>query len=1111
MRNAFAVALALVYMLAGIPLPASAQSDAGEIRILVTDATTKSPIALARVLLDGPVITSELTSTSGEVHFTDVPDGIYRARVVKRGYGSITSASFEILEGRSVTVNVALVLQNGGLKTIGEVSVRASATISATSITQDSAQRKLSDDLAGALNKLSGVSVQTTSDDSDATQTISLEGHDASQTQLTLDGIPLNAPGSAGNLRGFASDLFQGASVHMGPSLGGLGGSVNFTTLQPTLSWLTQTSLTAGSNGKYNYSIAESGSLDKLGLAVQTVYRAVPSLADGDVFLDASGQDYVHDGDTSYSGDLFKLRYEFDDSQTLTGTFLSSARDTNVVCLRQYAPPALPCGYGPDNSSDSSVQLYSLTDNALIGATQLQASLYSSTSSSLYDALARTAAVYSGTKPERIEPSPAPLGYSTLGKTQGFTVNASLPARERHTISIQAYATTSSNATTPLVPEAQQYYNGAFNTGYEQLQVSDAIHSNDKLSFLQSAGLSAATGGGAALLENTGLTWQPTRADTYSASYAIGGVAATLGHSTILTDPTSLRFDCNGNVAYGSAPGQEPGRSSSTSARVGYTHTWKGGNVAFTLYRQDQAGVLLPVYVNGTELPPGAFPYGYLGQVQSIYDSPGGCNQKPGTPFGTSQLYYQTPISGVRRLYQGGSVTGYATLGDLIVQPYYNVNVSTAISNAAFLESPYAITISGQQLPNVPLQKAGIVFDYKAPHSIFEWMADAQYTGRNNPNNLPAYTTFDAGATARLHYGSLTFAASNITDTYGGVFSGPQNAVPYVTLGGTLIDTTARPLAPRTYSVTYAVKMGEGAAQMQSTSPSPGLPQRGGRGFGPGGPGGGGFGRAMSPLPTAPPSDPLAVVADAQRCSGDNVAKAQAISAEAKAFVAQIEAAKSGGSYPATMAAPANADATLTYHPMGATYAVTIAPRGTGLRALFGCFALHVARADDVTSRNLYAPSSPVFFVPQLTYMPSVGLYFVARPPQAGRESFRLYRLPATAPADPFVLRTSDTCTGQVQSLATTALNDLKTHFTSGAASASWTIVPHTASKGTWYELQPGDPSVIPAILACGHVAATTTDEISGHGFGGAPVPALNYVPSLGLYIVRPQGTNNRP
>ena len=287
---------------------------------------------------------------------------------------------------------------------IGQVTAKASATISATSIDQNSAQRRLSTDLADALNKLSGVSVSTSSDDSDATQTISLEGHDPTQTQLTLDGIPLNAPGSAGNLGGFATDLFQGASVHMGPTLGGLGGAVNFSTLQPTLSWITQMQLSTGSYGRWNYSVAETGSDGKLGLAVQTVQRLYPSLADGDLFEDASGLDYVHDGDSTISGNVMTARYEFGDSNSLTGLFMNSTRNTNVICLRYNGDPqtTLPCGYGPNNTDDSNVQLYSLTDNALLGATQLQASVFSLDSSSLFNQLARY-----------VNGLPSPNGYSS--------------------------------------------------------------------------------------------------------------------------------------------------------------------------------------------------------------------------------------------------------------------------------------------------------------------------------------------------------------------------------------------------------------------------------------------------------------------------------------------------------------------------------------------------------------------------------------------------------------------------------------------------------------------------------------------------------------------------
>jgi hypothetical protein len=1114
LRRSAAALIALLVFVAVLTQRVPAQSDSGEIDIVVTDATSKQPLELARILLDGPVITSELTGKNGKVTFTDVPDGIYRARIVKRGYTSLTSASFEVLDGRVVTVSFSLALANGGLKVIGEVTAKASVTISSSSIDQNSPQRRLSTDLADALNKLSGVSISTSSDDSDATQTISLEGHDASQTQLTLDGIPLNAPGSTGNLGGFATDLFQGASVHMGASLGGLGGSVNFSTLQPTLSWITQLQLSEGSNGRYNYSVGETGSDGKLGLAMQTVQRLYPSLVDGQVYLDASGLDYEHDGDSTISGNIFTARYDFGENNALTGMFMNSTRDTNIVCLRYNGDPAttLPCGYGPNNFDNSNVQLYSLSDTALIGATQVQASIYSLDSSSLLNQLERY-----------VNGEASPNGYSTDTRSSGYSLNATLPAQQRHTISIQAYGTSSQFNTTPLVPQAAEFYGGAETTQYNVAQATDTIHSSDKLTLQGSAGVSSATGNnGLSELASVAATWRPTSRDAYSGSFALGGAAATQGRSQILSDPASLRFDCNGKVAYGNAPGQQPTNSSSNSLRFSYTHQMHGGNVSLTLYRQVQNGVLLPVYVNGTVLNQfGELPPFYLEEVAAIYNSSAGCNAPAGTPFLPQQLYMTTPVSGVNRLYQGAELTGYATLGNLVLQAFYNLTGAQAASESYIFDNPFSITIPNEQLPNVPLQRAGLVLDYKAPHSIFEWLADAQHVGTNNPNNLPPYTTFDAGVTAQLTRGTVTFAATNLTNTYSGIFSSPENAVPFTTAGGYVIPNIARPLAPRTYSVTYSARFGQGVSNSQTASTF--TPRGGGRGFGgggpggaggpggpgggPGGPGGGGrgFGSLFSPLPQTPPADPFVAGANAATCSSENVGKARQLAGELKAYVAQIEAARTAAGYPATMAAPALADATITYHGLGTTYALAITPKGTGvLRALAGCLTLHIARADDVTQRKLYSASSPLFFVPQLNFMPAVGLYFVARQQQPGQESFRVYKLPATAPTAPFAVRASTTCTGQVQNLATQALNELKNHFASGAATPSWTITAHTAKSGAWYELDPGDATVVPALLFCGRVSATTMQELAQRGFDGKIVPELNYAPSLGLYLVRP-------
>ncbi len=532
--------------------------------------------------------------------------------------------------------------------------------------------------------------------------------------------------------------------------------------------------------------------------------------------------------------------------------------------------------------------------------------------------------------------------------------------------------------------------------------------------------------------------------------------------------------------------------------------------------------------------------------------STAGCSSN--APLSATQLYFTSPVGGVQRVYQGGSISGFVTAGNLVVQPFWNVNVSKVNSNDPRIDNPYSITISGEQVPNVPLQRGGIVLDYKSPHSAIEWLADAQYTGKNNPNNLPSYTTYDLGASTAFDRGTLTFAVSNVTNAYAGTFASPQYAVPYVTQNGTLIPTIARPLTPRTYSVTYNVKFGAGGSNFGSSPIGVGRASipRGVGGEGPGGPGGpgpggpggreggGGFRQFFSPLPTSPPSNPLDV--QTASCTGDALATSQKLSAGLKAYVAQIEAAKTAQGYPASMPPPSIEGATVTYHGLGSSYALTIVPRlqslsgnvqlaseivanqakspgagarpggpGGGVRAFLGCFPLHIATNDDVTNRHLYTQTG-TFRGLQLTFMPSVGLYVNPRPQQAGQETFRLYALPQKPPADPFQVRTADSCTGDLRISATEALGELKAYFAnpSSAKTTLWTIAPHTAKSGTWYDLTPGDPAIVGALLSCGHIANATAQDIVAKGWDGAMPPHVNYAAPFGLYIIRPQPNPNQ-
>ena len=1092
--------LAALAVFAGM-LPAAAATDTGEIDIVVQNVATKAPIALARVILDGPVISSEFSGDNGKVRFIDVPDGIYRARVGARGYQNVTSEAFEVTNGRQVTVTVSLAAGSNnpsGLKTIASVTAHSTAVVSSSTIDANSAQRKLSDNLADALGKLSGVTVSTSSSDSDATQTVSLEGQDASQTSLSLDGVPLNAPGVAGDLSTIGTDLFTRSTVSFGPQVGGLAGGVNFNTLSPTLTWQSELSASAGSNGKNNFSFGESGSLGKLGIAIMHSYRLSPSLLNGQTFLDTSGLDYSHDGDRQNTGNLIKLRYQPSESQTLTGTFMHSGNTADLVCAQITGP--LPCGYGPGNTFDTTFNMYSLTDNILFGETDLQVGAYGLKNNSTRNELARY-----------FEGEALPTGSQQSSSTTGFTLNALLPARDRHTISINASSANTGSTFTPLVASAQPYVFPGTRTSYSTATINDTIHSSTKLRLNESLGMSHSNTGGSSLLAGVGAQWEPTTSDAYSATLNVGGSAAGFGRYGILSDPTALRIDCNGDIAYGNAPGDLPGPTSSSSARLNYTHKSQWGQVSASIYRQVQRDVLLNTQVNGSVIAASPiFPPGYFNDVYNAFS--GACGSPPPfAPANTAQYtYFATPIGGVSRVYEGAQLTGFFQLGNLVVEPYYNTQVAKAISADVRLNNAYSITIPGSQLPNVPLHRAGITLDYKAPHSAVEWLADANYTGSNNSQNLPAYTTVDAGADIALSRGSLTLAMTNVFNAYGSDFASSQWAVPYTTAGGIPIATIARPNQPRQVSLTYNLRFGQNVKAAPDRAL---LAQDQGRGQG----GRGGFRQFASPLPDTPPANPFALNTSSPLCNADAQKTAQPLLTALAAYTKQIESLKTASGYPQTVP-PANIPGVkVDYHPQGNSYALTLAlTQTTQLRPMFGCAQFHVADVQTAQQKNLFVPPAPAgagFFArPSVTFMPSVGFYFVRRPPQAGTESFRMYALTSTPPKTPFELHGISTlCTADARSAAQPALAQLQAHFAHNAPAPLWTITPHTAAGGTWYSLQPQDIATIPAIIACGRVSAAAKDDLTKRNLDGAPPPSLNYTPSLGLYLMRPQPRNSRP
>lgn len=1108
-----AISLAAVSASVGfVCAPAAAQDQNGQIVITVTDAASKAPLAYARVLLEGPVMASELTTSNGKVIFTDSPPGVYSARIIKSGYAPITTASFEVVSGQVVSVAVTLAVQSGP-KTLGTIVVTSQASISSTNISQDSPIRKLSTNLNDALNKLAGVSVGSDSASDDAPETISLEGHDPSQTQVMLDGIPLNGPGSAGDLRMISSDLFGGASVSFNPVAGALGGSVNYRTLEPTRTWQFGATQMFGNLGNADTLLSMQGTSGDIGVAYLHAIRGSDNQLDGARYVDTSGFDYVHQAGNETGGDLIKLRANIGGAQSIAGMFVSSNGFNDALCTTQTGP--IPCGYGPGNSNYRHLALESLSDTAFVGATAVQFSLFGTQTNATRDLLSQYVdGVYS------------PFGTNTTGSSRGATLSAQLPSRERHTLSIQATTSSNTVSSVALVPSETFFGNAQGSSSYSSLSLDDSIRSNDRLTLGEHIGIASANHRGYSLLAGVHAQWNPSQVDAFAGNVDFGNNGAGPPRFGVLSDPTQLSFNCQSGTAYGSGPGDEPGNQTAFSARATWQHDWpRVGDLSLSLYRQVQNDVLLNAQVNGTAFPPNYFPPGYFTQIGQIFESAGGCDE-PATTFQPNDLYLSVPVSGVQEVYEGIQLQGDFNLTKtLAAEPFYSTQVVKPITDDSRLTNVYSSIISGSQLPGVPLHQAGVTFDYRAFNSPLEILADARYNSPDNRQFLPGYVTADAGLEYDFTHGSLSVSESNIFDKFGYAFASSSYAVGPPTVGVGALPVIARPLAPRTLQVTYSVHLGYGqtAAQAKEWHASAQASPRPGGFSGPGGRGGGFFASLQQGLPQAPPPNPFTPDATRPSCSSQSAAAATQTLDAVKAYVAAIEVLKSAHGYPTTLPAqmPSVPGFTVGYHPLQMTYALTFEPQSfDSMRGLFGCASIHVGTKDQATAMHAYMPESSSFLRSPLAYAPALGLYIVRQPPVAGQEQFRVYRLPATPPAQPLAIVESDRCTSDLKPVAQNLLSSLAQYVaakTAGTAApsapAGWTVTPHTAAKGWWLELTPQAPIGIPALLNCARISAGSQSEIAALQLGAAHLPAVNFAPAIGLYIVRnvPQDSGGPP
>lgn len=952
-------ALGLILVTALLPTVSFAQSDTGEITITVVDTSTGKAIDDARVFLVGPVMASALTQRTGIVKYTDVPTGIYRVRVFRRGYDGARSREFEVLGGKDVTVKFALsVSQNapsetGNLRVIGSVTVKSNVQINTNDISDESPIRRLSDSMLDALDKLAGVSVDQASNDPDAAVTISLNGHDESQTAISLDGIPLGVPGTATNMRGMNSDLFAGSSTSFAPTAAGLGGGVNFRTLEPTKSWNERLAMTYGTYDRWNYQVSVTGSVGPLGIAVMHTDRGGNNPLTFQNYEDASGLVYPHGGYTENLGDLIKLRYRIGDAATVTGSYLSSNGSIAQLCTQWVT--VLPCGIGPNNNTFNKFELGYLTASSLIGNVALTATAFDISGTNLVDDLNRY-----------IAGTPDPSESTSKRHTGGYAFTASV-GHNKHTLSMSGNIFSTTNEFMPLTA-TPFVFPSTIGVNAHQLNVADTIKSTDKLNVNFNASLADTSGVGYSVLGGAGANWKPTSSDTYLIALNLGSAQPPPTTPRTFSDPATARFNCNAGTAIVSGPGDTGSQQqSSISYNFDWTHLWRTGQVTVNAYRQTQIGQTINALINEAGEPVGYFPLGYLAALGTAWAQPTICGNVPFNPLG---VYVTQPIMGTARVYQGIDVSGRIALGrNVVVLPTYALNSAVLVAADSRLTSAPSTSTIGAQLPGRPLHRAGITFDANLPRSEFELLANAQYTGGNNNRNLVPYTAVNWGISHPLGPGRLTLFETNAFNAVAGDFSTLEYAEPVPVNGGGIIFFAANPLLPRTISLNYTMTVGKGAQRPQSS-----LQQQarfaGREAGGPRGP----FAR---PNVLPPGGNPFSLATDNPLCNAEAQAIAKPLLDGLRAYVAAYEAH-------ATL--PPTTGFVVTAHrneAAGVPYWLEIRPEGfrppeerrqtePRFRAIFACEYIARLTQDEAKARGIdvrgrlgmgYAPGVGIFAV----------------------------------------------------------------------------------------------------------------------------------------------------
>lgn len=1053
-----------------------ATASTGAIQVVVRNAKTREPIR-ATIVLSGPVATSDVSNEKGTLRFEDIPDGTYAMRGVAAGYKVAISKAFSV-SGADVEIDIDLV-PISELKTISSVTVHAWSATSQM-IGRNDVLRRLGSNPISGLSGVAGVSLDDERGPSSST-TLSLEGHDPSQTRVTLDGVPLNVPGMAMNINAIDSYLFSGSAITFG-SPSGAAGTVAFRTVDPTRIWQGEVDSRFGGYGSHMLDLTQTGSLGRVGFAFQHDRRLERGALDGLHYLDASGLDYAHSNASVITGDVAKVRYNAG-LHNVSVTNIWSTRQSDIAC--DIFVNVLPCGYGPGNFSRNTFALHGLSDAFTIGSTSVLASFYSTHNTSSVDLSHRT-----------IYGVPVPAVQSSNTDLFGSSLYFDFAAGRRHAFSLQ----TSSNY---INAQAANRIAGASSTAsqsyaYDTATLADRIHAGPKQTATLSFTAADTTISGGSLIGAVGFEDRLNANTVATYSITAGTVVEQQPPFTGMSDPSSLFYDCAAGIAIGSGPTPGSNRRSVQLIRAGWMHYLPAGNVALSLYAEHDRPSNLNVLVSAGALAPGIFSAPYVSQL-AWWSEKTGCGQQ----YGIKNLYLGSKLSDSDVYFQGASLHGRLLRGQrLSIFPQLAIQRVVAISHAAVLKNGFSFFQSGAQVRGVPILSGSVAGSFRISAET-ELIGDIKYAGWNNRAGLPPNAIVDLGMAKKIARGVALVNVMNVLNSHPGRFTTASYALPFVASNGLETPAFQNPSTPRQIFGSYSIGIGKDLTTSDTVD------------------------RAIADKTTSASLVPGYLIEHwpltaplnsfkrnpGYACTAEYAKIADRTLSPIRDLIGQIESHKAGNIYPdeAPVKLPEIPGFELKYYSSGSTYSLALTtPRISYAQSVVACEDIHVGTPDNGHAAGVFVPNAPSVLAASVYFSPRVGFYVIQLPPQQGvAQKFRTYGVPKHSPENPFAISNGDICRSDLRPIASRLLSELRNYFSQSQPPSgdtpNWRIVRHgSETPKVWYELKSDDIGSIYAVLNCGFVAAARADQLKSLGVGGVSGNTFNFSPSIGLYLAVP-------